>query len=184
MTQPNLLGLCGSLRAGSMNRKLMHEAARAFGDATFAEANLNLPLYNGDDEDASGIPAAVQTLFDQIAAADAVVIASPEYNKGPSGVLKNALDWVSRIKGNPWKGKPVAIMSAADGRAGGERAQVILRAFLTPFRANVLPGPEIAVAGATQEFDADGRLTGALYQKNLGILMSDLRAQCADRDQG
>lgn len=184
MTQPNLLGLCGSLRQGSFNRKLMHEAANAFGDASFTESDLNLPLYNGDDEDRDGIPAAVQTLFDQIAAADAVIIASPEYNKGPSGVVKNALDWVSRIKGNPWKGKPVAIMSAADGRAGGERAQVILRSFLTPFRPRLLPGPEIAVAGAAREFDENGKLTGDLYRKNLGILMRDLRAELVDWEHG
>jgi chromate reductase len=184
MTQPNLLGICGALRAGSMNRKLLLEAAAAFGPATFTEADLDLPLYNGDDEDAHGIPAAVQTLFDQIAAADAVIIATPEYNKAPPGVLKNALDWVSRIKGNPWKGKPVAIMSAADGRAGGERAQVILRAMLHPFRPRLLNGPEIAVAGSTSEFDENGRLTGALYAKNLGILMRDLRAELVDWDHG
>jgi len=182
MTQPVLVGLCGSLRAGSMNRKLMLAAAAAFGPATFTEANLNLPLYNGDDEDTHGIPAAVQTLADQIAAADAVIIASPEYNKAPSGVLKNALDWVSRTKGNPWKGKPVALMSAADGRAGGERAQVILRAMLMPFRPNVLPGPEIAVAGSTKEFDENGQLTGALYARNVGLLMADLRAELVDWD--
>ena len=177
MTKPKLLGICGSLRQGSYNRMLMHEATRAFGEADFSEAVLNLPLYNGDDEDARGIPAAVQALFEQIDEADAIIIATPEYNKGPSGVLKNALDWVSRVKGSPWKGKPVAIMSAASGRAGGERAQVILRAFLTPFRCNVLPGPEIAVAGCDKEFDADGHLTGELYAKNLDILMRDLRAE-------
>jgi chromate reductase len=70
-----------------------------------------------------GIPAEVQELADQIAAADAVIIAGPEYNKALSGVLKNALDWVSRTKGNPWRDKPVAIMSATGGRAGGERTQ-------------------------------------------------------------
>lgn len=176
MTRPNLLGLCGSLRAGSLNRKLLHEAVAAFGEAAFTEGDLNLPLYNGDDEDRSGIPAPVQTLFDQIAAADAVIIATPEYNKAPPGVLKNALDWVSRVKGNPWQGKPVAIMSAAGGRAGGERAQVILRSCLTPFRPRLLLGPEIAVAGASKEFDASGRLTGELYLKNLGLLMEELRA--------
>ncbi|MDQ2089560.1 NADPH-dependent FMN reductase [Marimonas arenosa] len=184
MTQLKLLGLCGSLRKGSYNRKLMREAAAAFGEAAFSEADLNLPLYNGDDEDAHGIPAAVQTLFDQIAEADAVIVASPEYNKGPSGVLKNALDWVSRVKGNPWKGKPVAIMSAASGRAGGERAQVILRSFLTPFRPRLLLGPEIAVAGTEKEFDGNGQLAGELYRKNLGILMRDLRAELVDWEHG
>ena len=82
MSHPTLLGLSGSLRAGSFNRKLLSEAARLFGDAHYFEGDLNLPLYNGDLEDAEGIPAAVQKLADQIAAADAVLISTPEYNKG------------------------------------------------------------------------------------------------------
>ncbi|MDU8928088.1 NAD(P)H-dependent oxidoreductase [Alisedimentitalea sp. MJ-SS2] len=180
MTQPTLLGLCGSLRAGSQNRKLMHVAARAFGEAEFTVADLNLPLYNGDDEDAHGIPAAVQTLAEQIAEADAVIIVTPEYNKAPSGVLKNALDWVSRVKGMHWKGKPVAIMSVADGRAGGERAQVILRAMMTPFRPRLLPGPELAVADGSNQFDDEGHLASERYQKTLGILMRELRAEISD----
>ena len=177
MTQPKLLGISGSLRAASLNTKLMHHAAALFGEASFTRGNLDLPLYNGDNEDAAGIPAAVEELASQIAEADAVIIATPEYNKGPSGVLKNALDWVSRVKGSPWKGKPVAIMSAAAGRAGGERAQVILRSYLTPFNPRLLLGPEIAVAGAAKEFDENGRLTGELYVKNLTTLMQALRAE-------
>ncbi|WP_137702779.1 NADPH-dependent FMN reductase [Marimonas lutisalis] len=184
MTKPVLLGICGALRTDSTNRKLLHEAARLFGDAEYVDADLNLPLYNGDDEDAHGIPAAVQTLSDQIAAADAVIISTPEYNKGLTGVLKNGLDWISRTKGNPWKGKPVATMSAAAGRAGGERAQVMLRTCLTPFRPNLLLGPEIAVHDSTNQFDENGHLTGELYEKNLGILMRDLRAQLVDWEHG
>jgi chromate reductase len=157
----------------------MLEAATAFGEADFIIGDLNFPLYNGDDETAHGAPEAVRALAAQIAQADAIIIATPEYNKGPSGVLKNALDWVSRVKGAPWKGKPVAIMSAADGRAGGERAQLALRSFLTPFNPRLLLGPEIAVAGSANEFDTDGRLTGERYRKNLGILMADLRAAIA-----
>ena len=177
MTQPKLLGISGSLRAASLNTKLMHHAAELFGEAAFTRGNLDLPLYNGDNEDAAGIPATVEALAAQVAAADAVIISTPEYNKGPSGVLKNALDWVSRVKGSPWKGKPVAIMSAAAGRAGGERAQVILRSYLTPFNPRLLLGPEIAVAGAAKEFDENGRLTGELYVKNLTTLMQALRAE-------
>ena len=107
----SLLGLCGSLRAASYNRKTMLEAAAMFG-GTFTEANLRLPLYDGDLETEHGIPADVQTLADQIAAADAVLVVSPEYNQSFSGVLKNALDWVSRTEGSPWKGKPVALLHA------------------------------------------------------------------------
>ena len=174
-----LLGLSGALRAGSTNRKLLREAARLFDPARYTEADLNLPLYDGDAEDAHGIPDAVQRLADQIAAADAVVISTPEYNKGPSGVLKNALDWVSRTRGAPWRDKPVAVMSAAAGRAGGERAQMVLRGFLVPFRPRLLTGPEMHLADSRNQFDENGRLTGELYLRTLTELMQALRAGIA-----
>lgn len=177
MTNPVLLGIAGSLRRDATNRKLIREAARLFGPCEYVEADLRLPLYDGDEEDSTGIPDAVQRLADQIARADAVVISTPEYNKGPSGVLKNALDWVSRVKDKPWRDKPVAVMSAASGRAGGERAQSILRAYLLPFQPRVLPGPEIHLANGGAEFDADGRLITARYEKALGTLMQRLKAE-------
>lgn len=177
MAHPTLLGISGSLRADATNRKLIREAARLFGDCTYVEADLNLPLYNGDDEAAKGVPAAVQILSDQIAAADAVVISTPEYNKGPSGVLKNALDWASRTEGNPWLNKPVAVMSAAAGRAGGERAQSVLRGFMVPFRPHILQGPEVHLAGSSNEFDENGQLTSEIYTQTLQELMDQLRAE-------
>ena len=176
MASANLLGISGSLRQGATNTLLVKEAARLFGDATFTLADLNLPLYNGDEEAASGVPAAVQALSDQIAAADAVIISTPEYNKGPSGVLKNALDWVSRTQGSPWNGKPVAVMSAAAGRAGGERAQMILRSFMVPFRPVILQGPEIHLASSSEEFDQNGQLKSERYAAQVTDLMSQLRA--------
>ncbi len=163
MSEPILLGLSGSLRQNATNRKLLREAARLFEPGSFIEADLNLPLYDGDVEEGEGIPAAVHTLAEQIAQAHAVIISTPEYNKGPSGVLKNALDWVSRTKGNPWANKPVAVMSAAAGRAGGERAQMILRAFMVPFQPCILQGPEIHLASSSGEFDEDGRLSNERY---------------------
>jgi len=175
MPQPTLLGLSGSLRENATNRKLLREAARLFAPGSFIEADLNLPLYDGDLEEGEGIPAAVQTLADQIAQADAVIVSTPEYNKGPSGVLKNALDWVSRTKGNPWVDKPVAVMSAAAGRAGGERAQMILRAYMVPFQPFILQGPEIHLANSSNEFDDDGRLTSERYEKSLNALMQKLK---------
>ena len=179
MTQPALLGLSGSLRAGSFNRMLLSEAARLFGDASYLEADLNLPLYNGDLEETEGIPAPVQKLADQIAKADAVLISTPEYNKGVSGVMKNALDWVSRTKGAPWAGKPVAILSATAGRAGGERAQVMLRNCMVPFRPRILQGPEMLLAQTSEQFDENGHLKGEIYIKTLTDLMSALRAEIA-----
>ena len=175
MSKPILLGLSGSLRQSATNRKLLREAARLFDPAEFVEADLNLPLYDGDLEEGEGIPAIVQTLRAQIEQADAVIISTPEYNKGPSGVLKNALDWGSRTEGNPWADKPVAVMSAAAGRAGGERAQMILRAYMVPFQPLILQGPEIHLANSSNEFDDQGRLTSARYEQTLGTLMQKLR---------
>lgn len=172
-----LLGISGSLRAGSTNTMLVKEAARLFEADAFELADLNLPLYHGDAEAASGIPEAVQRLADQIDAADAVVIATPEYNKALSGVLKNALDWVSRTDGNVWAGKPVAIMSATAGRSGGERAQYSLRWCMTPFQADVLQGPEVLVGSNSKEFDDNGQLLGELYIKGLTKLMGALKAR-------
>ena len=170
-----LLGLSGSLRKEATNTKLLREAARLFGDCTYIEGDLRFPLYDGDLEAAEGVPAAVETLAQQIADADAVLISTPEYNKGPSGVIKNALDWVSRSKTRPWAEKPVAVMSAAAGRAGGERAQQILRSYMVPFRCWVLPGPEIHLAGSSDQFDDNGQLTSEIYTRDLTALMENLK---------
>jgi chromate reductase len=174
MSSLTLLGLCGSLRAASWNRKLMLEAARIFDPAEFIDGDLRLPLYDGDLE-AQGIPSEVQVLADQINAADAVVIAGPEYNKAMSGVLKNALDWVSRVPGGVWRDKPVAILSAAAGRAGGERTQMTLRHAMMAFRPRILQGPEVFIAAPDREFDAEGRLINEMPVKLLTELMDELR---------
>lgn len=177
MTKLTLVGLSGSLRQGSTNTRLIREAARLFGDCHYIEADLRFPLFDQDDQDANGIPVEVQRLSDQIAGADAVVISTPEYNKGISGVLKNALDWVSRTDAKPWLGKPVAVMSAAAGRAGGERGQAMLRQCMVPFRPRILQGPEMHLANAREQFDDDGHLSSDLYEKTLTSLMEDLRAE-------
>jgi len=169
-----ILGISGSLRAASTNTKLVHAAAAAYG-GTVQMGDLRLPLYDGDLEDASGVPAAVQTLADQIKGADAVVISTPEYNKAIPGVLKNALDWVSRTDGAPWSGKPVAIMSATAGRAGGERAQFDLRLCMVPFRTRIVQGPEVLVAQSSEQFDDSGALIGETYVKMLNDLMAALK---------
>ncbi|ABD53055.1 NADPH-dependent FMN reductase [Jannaschia sp. CCS1] len=168
------MGLCGSLRAASFNAMLMRDAAAAFDAETFREANLRFPLYDGDLEEAEGIPAEVQTLSDQIAEADAVIIVGPEYNKAISGVLKNALDWVSRTEGQPWLQKPVAILSATAGRSGGECAQVSMRECLAAFRPRLVLGPAVLVGSAFSAFE-DGHLTNEMNRKALNGLMEELR---------
>lgn len=175
MTEPLLLGLCGSLRAASLNRKLMLAGA-ALWPGGFAQGDLRLPLYDGDLED-RGMPAPVTALAEAVARADALLIACPEYNKGPPGLLKNALDWLSRVKPNPLHGKPVAIVSATGGRAGGERAQTMLRAMLAPHRVEALTWPEVLVGGADKEFDAAGNLTAESYRKLLAQMIDRLAAQ-------
>jgi len=169
-----LLGICGSLRAGSYNRKLMYAAAEAYGAEVFEEGNLRLPLYDGDVEDAQGIPALAQKLADQIEAAEAVIVVTPEYNKMLSGVLKNALDWVSRTEGSPWRDKPVAILSATGGRSGGERAQNSLRLALVPFTPLLLSGREVMVASPKDHFDEDGHLVSERYQTSVRVQMEAL----------
>ena len=177
MTDLTLLTICGALRAGSTNALLLVEAARVFGPAKVLTADLRLPLYDNDLEDASGMPDDVQTLADQIHRADAVVIATPEYNKSLSGVLKNALDWVSRVPGAVWRDKPVAILSAADGRAGGERAQFALRLCMVAFRPRLLTGPEVMVANSRSAFDEKGQLIEPRTVKGLTELMQALRVE-------
>lgn len=181
MSKHRLLGMSGSLRKDATNRFMIRNAARLYGDAEYTEADLNLPLFNEDEETANGAPESAILLAGQIRAADAVIISTPEYNKMLSGVLKNALDWVSRVKPNPWVGKPVAVMSAAAGRAGGDRAQTSLVSSMTPFQPRLIIGPEVSVAGSRKEFDADGQLTNDRYEAALTTLMEKLRVE-VERD--
>lgn len=170
-----LLGISGSLRNASTNSALIRNAARLFAPDTFIEADIRFPLYDGDLESEKGVPAMVQTVADQITKADAVIIATPEYNKSISGVLKNALDWISRADGSPWNRKPVALMSATAGRAGGERAQFALRLCMVPFQPNLVMGPEILVGNNSEQFDDDGNLVTESYINLLQKQMDTLR---------
>ncbi len=179
MSELKLVGICGSLRRESWNRMLMLAAAEAFGPARFHEGDLRLPLFD-EDLEAEGIPDSVTVLKDLVASSDAVVIACPEYNKAPPGVLKNALDWLSR-GGSPWAGKPVAIVSAAAGRAGGERTQFALRLMMVAFRPLLLSGPEVMIAQPARVFDPDGKLGDERAQKLLGELMASLRSAAEAR---
>ena len=177
MAGVKLLGISGSLRKSSTNTKLLKEAARVFGDAEFTLGNTRFPLYDGDLEEASGAPEEVKTLHGQITDADAVIISTPEYNKNLSGSLKNAFDWLSRVKPGPFIGKPVAILSASAGRSGGERAQYSLRHCLTPFNPRILQGPEVMIAASHAAFNDDGQLKDELSLEMLSGLMSALRAE-------
>lgn len=169
-----LLGMSGALRRESTNKRLMREAARLADPAEFREADLNLPLYDGDLE-AEGIPAGVITLGEAVDWADAVVISTPEYNKGPSGAMKNAFDWLSRLRPMPIAGKPVAVVSASAGIAGGQRSKSQVYLTLLALNARLVPNPEVNLGQSEQKFDADGRLTDETAEKLLGTLMKKLR---------
>ena len=171
-----LLGISGSLREGSYNSMLVREAGRVFAPDTFTFADMNLPLYNADVE-AEGIPAEVQAITQQIIDADAIVISTTEYNKGPSGVMKNMLDWVSRPRPAPMVGKPVAVLSAAAGVSGGQRAKSHMYLYLIPFKVNLVFDPEVNLGNAGSKFDASGRLTDEAALKALEALMTALEAE-------
>lgn len=174
---PNkLLGISGALRTDSTNSKLLREAARLYGADSYVEANLNIPLYDGDLESNSGIPEEVKLLVQQIAEADAVLISTPEYNGAVTGVLKNALDWISRHSEKPMVGKPTALMSAAAGRAGGVRAQTMLRSCLVAFRPRITLAPEVGIADSGNAFDDNGRFVSERYAASVTTLMDALKA--------
>lgn len=162
-TPRKLLGLCGSLRTRSYNLGALQAAADLL-DArlgTLQIASLRgIPIYNADEQE-EGFPAEVQALGAAIRAADAVLIASPEYNFGIPGGLKNALDWLSRLPDAPLRGKPVAILGAATGPVGTARMQYELRKVLLFLDAEVLGKPEIFISHAASKFDESGRLVDA-----------------------
>ena len=174
-----LLLISGSLRKESYNTKLLHVVASTYGGPSEL-ADLNLPLFNEDLEDElGGVPPEVQALSDQIKMAEAVVIASPEYNKNITGVLKNALDWVSRTKGGPWKDKPVALVGASPGREGAARAMHSVVLAVKPFQPRLITGPEIQIANADKEFAPDGSLPNERYMANIEALVEKLRHEAA-----
>jgi chromate reductase len=154
---------------------LVREAARVFGADEFTFADLRLPLYDGDLEE-RGMPQEVTRLCDQVREADAIVISTPEYNKNPSGVLKNALDWISRVRPVPMVGKPVAVVSAAAGLAGGQRATAGLYLMLIPFKVRLVAEVEVAVGNASTRFDDEGRLTDERLMGALEKQIAALRA--------
>lgn len=151
----------GSVRKGSYNAAI----ARALGElapegveVALLPSVADLPIYSGDIQDA-GIPAPVAALGDAIAAADGVVVVSPEYNYSVPGGLKNAIDWVSRLKPMPLKGKPLLIQSASMGVLGGARMQYHLRQILVGLDARVMNVPEVMVGTAHKKVSGEGVLT-------------------------
>jgi chromate reductase, NAD(P)H dehydrogenase (quinone) len=152
-----VLTICGSLRKGSYNAALARMApklAPAGLSFTDAPSFADFPIYNFDMQNTSGVPAGVTAWADAIRAADGLLIVSPEYNWSIPGGLKNAIDWVSRMKDQPFNNKPVAVQSAAGGLLGGARMQYHLRQSLISIDVQWFGRPEVIVNFAPQKFDA------------------------------
>ncbi len=155
MNQIQLLGIAGSLRKGSYNRKLLQIIHRRIpGDVEMEIHYLDeIPLYNMDIEK-EGFPEAVKNFQALVSSCDGIIIASPEYNYGIPGVLKNAIDWTSRpFDQNPFDKKPCAICSASASQFGGARAQQHLRQVLSAIGMLVMPQPELYIPKAQNIFD-------------------------------
>jgi chromate reductase len=158
----NVLTICGSLRKGSYNAALV----RALPSLAPPEMKLTasppietFPLYNADIQNTAGFPPEAVDLAEAIKDADGVLFVTPEYNWSMPGVLKNAIDWVSRMKEQPFEHKAVAIQSCSQGPLGGARMQYHWRMSMTFLKAYIFGTPEIFVGNAQTKFDKDLNLT-------------------------
>ena len=170
-----LLGISGSLRKGSFNRLALQTAQKLTPPGTRIEIfDLHgIPPFNQDEETTP--PAIVVDLKQRIRAADAILFATPEYNYGVPGVLKNAIDWASRPYGDSaWSGKPAAIISASAGVLGGVRAQVQLRQSFLFLNMYGLNQPEVMIARAHEKFDPNGNFTDEAGKKLISQLLQNL----------
>lgn len=169
----HILGISGSLRAGSFNTALLHAAQQLAGDdVTLETATLHgIPLYDGDVEARDGEPAAVTALKQRIMASDGVLLVTPEYNNGVPGVFKNAIDWLSR--GAPdipavFGERPFALIGASPGGFGTILSQNHWLPVLKTLGVRLWAGQKLMVSRAGSVFDADGALVDAKVREQLG----------------
>src|SRR5262245_246414 len=168
-----ILGICGSLRKASLNMAALRACSELMPQGMTLRITRidDLPMFNQDVFDA-GIPEPAKRLHAEIAEADGVLIASPEYNFSLTPALKNAIDWASRPPSQSWQDKPVAIFSCTQGPLGGARNQYDLRRILGQLWAHVLPRPEVFIGAAPGKFDKDGRITDEATRKFLADLVT------------
>lgn len=172
-----ILGFAGSLRKGSYNKALLRAAMELMPrDAKLEIFDLEgIPLFNQDLE--TKMPEKVKEFKARIRAADALLIATPEYNYSMSGVLKNAIDWASRPYGdNAFEGKPVALMSASVGMGGGAKAQYHLRQIFVSLNMHPVNRPEVIVPFAHEKIDENGRVPDETTRKFIKELLESLVA--------
>lgn len=166
----------GALRSGSFNKKFAHAAelsAQKAGAKThfLSLRDFQIPIYDGDDEDAQGIPDGVKRLGELIQKADGLIISTPEYNGSIPGVLKNAVDWLSRIKPQPLQGKKLLLLAASPGALGGVRSLWHSRQPFEVLGVHVFPDM-FGLAKANEAFDANNNLVDAKNQERLDKLVS------------
>ena len=156
----HLVAFSGSLRAGSYNTALLHNVRELLPSTMEMTIHSigDVPLFN-EDVEAHGTPAAVSALHRSIRASDGVIIATPEYNHGIPGVLKNTLDWLSRGAPHGFYGIPSALLGASNGMIGTTRSQAATRQTLAALNSPCLPQPQVLVSLVQKKLDADGRLT-------------------------
>lgn len=170
-----VLAISGSLRDDSYNTAALRVARDTAPEGMTLEfADLSeIPLYDQDLRD-QNVPEAVTKLAQQVKEADAILFATPEYNYTMSGVLKNAIDWVSREQPHPFAGKPAAIMSASMSLLGGVRAQYDLRRTMVFLDMHCINKPEVMIASAHERFNENGELTDDTTREFIGKLVSAL----------
>ena len=156
-----LVGISGSLRKASYNTAALRACAELVpAGVSFEIVDIaHLPHYNEDLRDGQGFPKDVMEFRAKIAAADACVFASPEYNYSVSGAFKDALDWGSRAPNQPFVGKPYAMISAANGLLGGSRMQLQLRQMMVSLDGVPINNPQVFISGAKDKFDTDMKYT-------------------------
>jgi NAD(P)H-dependent FMN reductase len=167
-----IVGFSGSLRRASYNSSLLRAAATLLPpDVTLSIAPIQgIPLYNGDEESAHGLPASVAQLKDAIAAADGLLIATPEYNNGIPGVSKNVIDWLSRPAADirrVFGGKPVAVMGASPGGFGTVLSQSAWLPVLRTLGTELYSGGRLLVPHAASAFDGEGNLVAEPVKEQL-----------------
>ena len=176
MSQFKICAMSGSLRKNSFNTAALRAAQElAPAGVTIEIADLSdIPLYDEDLRHEGSFPDSVKRLRGQIAAADGILFASPEYNYSVSGVLKNAIDWASRAPAQPFDGKAYAILGAASGILGTSRGQWHLRQIMVGCNAYGVNNPQVYIGGAGQKFDAEGRFTDEPGRVLIGQLLEAL----------
>jgi chromate reductase, NAD(P)H dehydrogenase (quinone) len=174
-TTTHIVAFSGSLRKSSFNTAAIKAAAQLMPDNCTLELLdiSDLPHYN-QELDGDNPPKAVLALAQKVAKADAVLFATPEYNYSVPGVLKNAIDWLSRQQPQPFSGKPAAIISASMSLFGGARAQYHLRQIMIYLDVHFVNKPEVMIAGAHEKFNATGELEDELTRDFIKQLMTAL----------